>query len=79
MTIGWGFLIFIVILIAFVILEGKRQERKYGKTSGSPNLMGAGLLDLQKHLQADWKVDTLQQQYKNDDTQLAEDDESGEP
>lgn len=67
-----------ILLIAFVILEGKRQEKKYGRSSGRPNLMGVGMLELQKHLQADRKTDTLQQQQKDEIAEV-EDDPSGEP
>ena len=52
-------------LILLVILEGKRQERKYGRSSARPNLMGVGLLELQRHLQADRKVETLLEEAKD--------------
>ena len=55
---------FAVAFVLFVILEGKRQEKIYGKPSGRPNLAGVGMLDLQRHLQADRRTETLQQQRK---------------
>ena len=54
------------LLVLLVVLEGKRQERIYGKPSARPNLAGAGLLELQKHLQADRRVDTLVEQVKDE-------------
>ena len=66
-----------ILLVGLVILEGKRQEKKYGRPSGRPNLMGVGMLDLQKHLQADRKTDTLQQQQKDEIAEV-ETDESGD-
>jgi hypothetical protein len=53
------------LLILLVILEGKRQERKYGRASARPNLMGVGMLELQRHLQADRKVETLLEEAKD--------------
>jgi hypothetical protein len=54
------------LLVLLVVLEGKRQERIYGKPSARPNLAGAGLLELQKHLQADRRVETLVEQVKDE-------------
>lgn len=47
-----------VLLVLFVILEGKRQEKKYGRSRGG-NLMRAGLLDFQRHLEPERKVEIL--------------------
>jgi hypothetical protein len=68
-----------IAVVAFVIIEGKRQERVYGKGSGRPNLMGAGLLELQQHLQPDRKVEMLQMQQKEEEVAEMERDESGDP
>lgn len=38
------------------MLEGKRQERKYGR-SGRGTMMRTGVLELQRHLQPDRKVE----------------------
>ena len=46
------------LLVLFVILEGKRQEKKYGRARGG-NLMRAGLLDFQRHLEPERKVEIL--------------------
>jgi hypothetical protein len=62
-----------------VLLEGKRQERIYGRPSARPNLAGAGLLDLQKHLQADRRVETLVEQVKDEAGEVREDGSGQEP
>jgi hypothetical protein len=46
------------LLVLFVVLEGKRQERKYGR-SGRAGLMRTGLLELQRHLEPERKVEIL--------------------
>ena len=56
-----------------VLLEGKRQERIYGKASARPNLAGVGLLELQKHLQADRRVETLVERVKDEAGETRED------
>ena len=49
-----------VLLILVIILEGKRQERRYGRGSGrGASLMRAGMLDVQRHLEPDRKVEIL--------------------
>lgn len=54
---SWAWLLVAVAaLVLFVILEGKRQERKYGR-SGRGTLMRTGLLELQRHLQPERKVE----------------------
>lgn len=51
-------------LIIFIVLEGKRQEKKYGPCDGKGDLMRTGLLELQRHLQADRKVEILTEEEK---------------
>ena len=48
----------VVILVAFVILEGKRQERIYGRP-GRGSLVRTGLLELQGHLEPEKKVEIV--------------------
>lgn len=67
-------LAFFLVVVVLVLLEGKRQEKKYGKSSGQPSLMGAGFLELQKILQPDRKVEILQQK----EAEEVEQDEAGE-
>lgn len=71
--LGIAFVVGIPLLVLLVFLEGKRQERIYGKPSARPNLAGAGLLDLQKHLQADRRVETLVEQVKDEAGEVRED------
>ncbi len=56
-----------------VLLEGKRQAWIYGRPRARPNLAGAGLLELQKHLQADRRVDTFVEQVKDQAGETRED------
>jgi hypothetical protein len=66
-----------VVLVLVILLEGKRQARRYGRPSGRPNLAGAGMLELQSLLQADRHVETLVRQDKGEEVAGAEQDESG--
>ena len=75
---GLVLLVGVPLLVLLVVLEGKRQERIYGKPSARPNLAGAGLLEIQKHLQADRRVDTLVEQARDEAGEVREDDGSGE-
>lgn len=54
---AWVLLACLALLI-LVILEGKRQERKYGR-SGRGTLMRTALLELQRHLEPERKVEIL--------------------
>jgi hypothetical protein len=47
-----------LILVVLVILEGKRQERIYGRP-GRGSLVRTGLLDLQRHLEPEKKVEIV--------------------
>jgi hypothetical protein len=50
----------VLLLVALILLEGKRQERRYGRGSGrGASLARTGMLDLQRHLQPDRKVEIL--------------------
>ena len=53
----------VVLLILVIILEGKRQERRYGRGSGKgASLMRVGMLDAQRLLEPDRKVEILVQE-----------------
>jgi hypothetical protein len=67
-------LILTAVLVAFVVLEAKRQEKKYGPCTGKGDLMRTGLLELQRHLQADRKVEILMEKEKNVPDQVTSDD-----
>lgn len=76
-TFGLVLVVAVPLLVLLVYLEGKRQARIYGPPSARPNLAGAGLLELQKHLQADRRVDTLVEQSR-DEAAETEQDAGGE-
>lgn len=63
----------IVVFVLFIFLEGKRQERIYGK-SQRRGLMRTGLLELQKQLEPERKIEILLDE--RDDTEA---DESAAP
>lgn len=48
----------VIALVVLVVLEGKRQERIYGK-SQRRGLMRTGLLELQKQLEPERKIEVL--------------------
>ena len=72
-TLGFALVAGAALLVLLVVLEGKRQARIYGKASARPNLAGAGLLELQRHLQADRRVETLVEQVKDEAGETRED------
>ena len=57
-------------LIILVFLEGRRQARRYGPPSARPNLLGAGILEVQRHLQADRHVEVLQKRQKAEENEV---------
>jgi hypothetical protein len=64
-----------VLLVLLIILEGKRQERKYGRGSGrGASLARAGLLELQRHLEPERKVEIVRREASKTDQ-----DTSGDP
>ena len=77
-TFGYWMLGGVALLVAFILLEGKRQARKYGPPSARPNLAGVGLLEVQRHLQADRHVGVLVEQVK-DEVAQTETDAQGKP
>ena len=67
-------LVLSAVLVAFVLLEANRQEKKYGPCDGKGDLMRTGLLELQRYLQADRKVEILMEEEKNVPDQVTSDD-----
>jgi hypothetical protein len=67
-------LIIILLIGVFVILEAKRQEKKYGPCDRKGDLMRSGLLELQRHLQADRKVEILIEEEKQVPEQVTSSD-----
>ncbi len=69
---------FAAIVVLLVLAEAWRQRRKYGRPSGRPNLVGGGLLEVQRLLQPDRKVEMLAAEAQKREVQDAEQDEAGE-
>ena len=67
---GWWLLGGVAVLVIGVLLEGRRQARRYGAPSNRPNLLGAGMLEVQRHLQADRHVEVLERQNKGEETEV---------
>lgn len=66
-------LLAIVVFVVLILLEGRRQERIYGR-SQRRGLMRTGLLELQKQLEPERKIEILLDE--RDDTEA---DESAAP
>jgi len=50
----------VALLVLVIILEGKRQQRRFGRGSGrGASLMRAGMLDVQRLLEPERKVEIL--------------------
>lgn len=65
----WGVVIFVLLVPVAVILESRRQRRKYGLSgtrSTGVNLMRAGMLETQGLLEPDRKVEVLKLDRKED-------------
>ena len=73
MSAGLWLLAGAALLVLLIVLEGKRQERKYGPASGR-SAVGAGLLELQRILEPERKVEIIQEQREQVD-----EDEAGDP
>ena len=70
-------LVVIAVVVLVVIAESIRQTKKYGRASGRPNLAGVGMLELQRHLQPDRRVEVMETQLKNQDVSDSEQDPGG--
>ena len=68
----------VVGLPLLLFAEGKRQERRYGKGSGRGSaLFRAGMLETQRLLEPERKVEILQLQKEEQD--VAQSQDSGDP
>jgi len=74
MAEGWWLVGGAALLVILVFAEGRRQARRYGPPSSRPNLLGAGMLDVQRHLQADRHVEVLQKQNREDQGEVEQQD-----
>jgi len=75
---GWWLIGGIAAVVVFVFAESRRQIRRYGPPSARPNLLGVGMLEVQRHLQADRHVEVLQKQSKAEQ-EAVEEDGAGAP
>ena len=74
---GWFVLSVVVGLPILLFMEGKRQERRYGKGSGRGSaLFRAGMLETQRLLEPERKVEILQ--LKEDERAPRQDEDSGD-
>lgn len=75
MTPASWWLLAIVALVVVILLEGRRQRRRYGRPRGTGTLMArAGLLELQRQLEPERKVELLVEERRE-----PERDAQGEP
>lgn len=71
---GW-WLLAVVALVVVVLAEGRRQRRRYGRGSGTGTALArAGLLELQRQLEPERKVELLVEERRE-----PERDAQGEP
>jgi hypothetical protein len=74
------FFVVIPLVVLVVILEGRRQARKYGKGRGTGvNLARTGLMELQSLLEPDRKVEVLREMERKEDLLVEVDDQAGTP
>jgi hypothetical protein len=68
----------IPVLLLVIILEGRRQARKYGKGTGrGASLSRAGLMELQSMLEPERKVEVLREMEQKEDLLVQVDDQAG--
>ncbi len=48
-----------LVVVVLILLEGRRQTKKYGPPSGSVSGIGSAMLELQKVLEPDKKTEIL--------------------
>jgi uncharacterized membrane protein YhiD involved in acid resistance len=71
---GWWLIGGVATLVILVFAEGRRQTRRYGPPSARPNLLGVGMLEVQRHLQADRHVEVLQKLNKSEQEEVEQQD-----
>jgi hypothetical protein len=76
-AVAWLVLACVVVLPLLLFAEGKRQERKYGRGSGRGSaLFRAGMLETQRLLEPERKVEILQ--LKEEERDIAQSQDSGD-
>ncbi|MGE0640631.1 MAG: hypothetical protein AB7G12_04010 [Thermoanaerobaculia bacterium] len=58
MAASWWFVAIVLAVVVWIVLEGRRQERLYGR-SRRRGLMRTGLLELQKQLEPERRIEIL--------------------
>jgi hypothetical protein len=72
------FFVVMPLVVLVVVLESRRQKRKYGKGSGTgANLSRAGLMELQNLLEPERKVEVLREMERKEDLLVEIKDEAG--
>ena len=71
---GWFFVFLVLVVPAFLILEGRRQRRRVDAERSGTKLARAGLLEMQNLLEPERKVEVFREEPSE-----AEADESGAP
>lgn len=74
--LGWV-AVGIALLVAGIVLESRRQRRKYGKGTGRA-MLAAGLSELQAKLQPDRKVESLKEEERKQDLLVRIDEIDGD-
>ncbi len=83
---GFWVIVLVIFVVVLIYAEGKRQERALGEpASGRPSILGSALLEAQSLLEADRRVESMQEVLQNEDRvegehgQLSGDDPGCEP
>jgi hypothetical protein len=63
---GILFVSLLVVLVAFILLEGRRQKKKYSRQDSGSRLIRTGMLKLQAFLEPEKKIELLM--HKEDGT-----------
>lgn len=74
--LGW-IALGIALLVAGILLESRRQQKKYGKGTGRA-MLAAGLSELQANLQPDRKVESMKEEERKPDLLVRLDEIDGD-
>jgi len=67
---GWFFITLVIVVPILVILEARRERKKHGRGTGT-GPVGAGLMELQRHLEPEKKIEMFlekRDELEHDDT-----------
>jgi hypothetical protein len=72
------FFVVLPLVVLLIVLESRRQQKKYGKGSGTgANLSRAGLMELQNLLEPERKVEVLREMERKEDLLVDINDDAG--